>query len=295
MCVCSLTIPSMISKMCDTITQRESGRIIRVFRLQLIFSISSSYFSAICFCCRCVMFHLFAHRFYCITFFLARSIYMFFCSLSTSFFHIHAHTRSQVLSISIEYKCTFACFDFDTTVFGFVELNDNNAQSIKMRVDEFSMSFGARVSMCACVCLIFKACYSLLFVYIPAEIIPDAMSIEYQMKLNGISICTCVSYEKREICFTTQTHTLTFTMTASQSCIDHRNFPYSLPRFLFELISFICFDFIFEAAGEKALCWLNIFDDLFNLHAYSHSHTHTHARIKLVLFLFSRRLRFSFD
>lgn len=205
-------------------------------------------------------------------------IYVFSAlSLSTSFFHIHAHTRSQVLSISIEYKCTFACFDFGTTVFGFVELNDNNTQSIKMRVDEFSMSFDARVSMCACVCLIFKACYSLLFVYIPAEIISDAMSIEYQMKLNGISICTCVSYEKREICFTTQTHTLTFTMTASQLWIDHRNFPYSLPRFLFELISFICFDFIFEAAGEKALCWLNIFDDLFNLHAYSHSHTHTRS------------------
>lgn len=113
------------------------------------------------------------------------------------------------------------------------------------------------------------------------------MSIEYQMKLNGISICTCVSYEKREICFTTHSRWQPSSQSGSQSIVSiHRNFPYfcSASRRC-ELISFVCLDvsFIRSSGWKLRADWIYLTIFLICTHIHTRAHTYTH-QISIVFF-----------
>lgn len=182
--MCSLTIPStMISKMCDTITKTEY-KIIRLYRLSFSLNFFLSlfdfdfFFFFICYLLACAICYvppiwtpvLLYHVL------LARSIYM--CFSSSSLLHSFAHTQrhtlsdSQVLSISIEYKCTFRLFSSNNGLRLRWSQQRNNTQrarkraGIKMRVDEFSMSLVfisiylyVRMDVCLACVMCVSVCY----------------------------------------------------------------------------------------------------------------------------------------
>lgn len=165
---------------------------------EFVFSVNFLVFHLLLLCCSTYL-----HRSHVLSFGTFDICFFFFYFLVLNFIRSQTHAHIFVNFNRIDSNARLPVV---RTVFGFGErsaLSLSHTHCIKMRA---LMSFSnVRFVVGVFSKLVVRGPFIRLY---SRWNYPDAMSIEYQIKSNGISICTCVSYEKREFDFTS------FTMTA---------------------------------------------------------------------------------